>query len=449
MTILGLVLLLLAGGAAAQVPDPGDPPPAAGAPASPPPLGGGEEELTIEITQGVEGALPMAVVPFAAAAPIGEDIAAIVAADLARSGRLEVLDRGSYFDRPATMAEIPFDRFRATGVDYIVVGRTALRGEQIEVTFELVDALQERSVLSERYGASTANLRRVAHRISDRIYQQLLGEPGAFNTRIAYVSAIRDADQGLYTLSVADVDGANPFVVLRSREPIMSPAWSPDGQRLAYVSFEKRRPEVVIQDLYTGNRQTVTSFPGINGAPAWSPDGKRLALTLSKDGDPEIYVYHLTTQALTRITNNAAIDTEAAWTPDGQHLIFTSDRGGTPQLYRVAATGGAPERLTFTGNYNAAPSVDPRGGRVALVHRQRGRFIIAILDLASGELQPLTDGLLDESPSFAPNGRMIIYATSRGGRGVLVAVSADGRTRQDLVLRNHDLREPAWSGRGR
>jgi TolB protein len=313
------------------------------------------------------------------------------------------------------------------------------------VQFQLVDVLQGTQTMGYTFSVGADELRRLAHRISDLVYERLTGERGAFDTRIAYIKAAGQPGSTSYTLVVADSDGDEPQVILRSTEPLMSPAWSPDGDRLAYVSFENRKSEIIVQDVFTGERSTVASYPGINGAPAWSPDGRKLALTLSKDGSPSIYVHDLGTGSLSRLTHGNAIDTEPAWWPDGRSIVFTSDRGGSPQLYRIDANGGQPARQTFDGNYNARASVSPDGQYVAMVHRSGNKFTISVMNAQTREARIVTEGSLDESPSFAPNGRMIIYATSRGGRGVLKAVSVDGRVEQSLVSRDSDVRDPAWS----
>jgi TolB protein len=406
-----------------------------------------EQDLTIDITRGVEGALPIAVVPFASQGQLPTDMAAIIAADLRRSGRFETLSSQAYADRPSDFSQINFPDWRALQVDYIVVGQ--LRpgvGGRYAVQFQLADVLQANQLLGLSFDVSSGELRRLAHHISDLIYEKLTGERGAFDTRIAYVTAIRQGDNSTsYSLVVADADGYNPQVILRSTQPIMSPAWSPDGSRLAYVSFENRRAQIMVQDVYSGARQTVAAYPGINGAPAWSPDGQRLAFTLSKDGNPEIYIYNLAGGSLVRLTNSNAINTEPAWAPDGKTLVFTSDRGGSPQVYRVGLDGGQPQRLTFEGDYNARPVFSPDGRYLAMVHRKAGKFHIAVMDMQSHQFRVLTAGGLDESPSFAPNGRMIIYATTQGNRQILAAVSVDGRVQQSLVLRDNDVREPVWS----
>lgn len=401
-------------------------------------------QLTIEITQGVEGALPIAIVPFGNQAPGTEDIAQIVSSDLGLSGRFSPLDPATYGMRPTRYAQIAPDQWKAVRADYVVVGEISRGANGYNVQFQLADILQNSELLGLAYNVPDGDLRRVAHQISNAIYEKLTGEKGPFNSRVAYVSAIQQPGGGTYTLVVADADGHNPHTVLRSTQPLLSPAWSPNGEQLAYVSFEDRRAQIVVQNIYSGARQTIAAYPGINGAPSWSPDGRRLAFTLSKDGNPEIYVYDLGSGALSRLTNNTAIDTEPVWTPDGS-IVFTSDRGGTPQIYRMSAGGGQPTRLTFEGDYNARPSISPDGRQVAMVHRRDGRFYIAVMSLGGGGLRILTRGGLDESPSFAPNGGLIIYATKQGGRGVLAAVSTDGRIQQSLVSRDTDVREPAWS----
>lgn len=403
--------------------------------------------LTIEITQGMEGALPIAVVPFGpggASPPV--DVAAVIAADLRRSGRFAPVAREDLIARPYEAGQVNFRDWRLVKADNLVIGKVTPSGAGYSVQFQLFDVFRGVQLSGYSIRSDAGNLRRAAHQIADMIYETLTGEPGAFATRIAYIT-VTDLAAGKrrYSLQVADSDGYNPRPVVQSSQPLMSPAWSPDGTRLAYVSFETKRPRIYVQELHTGKRQLLASFAGINGAPAWSPDGRKMALVLSKDGDPEIYVMDLASKRLRRLTDSLGIDTEPAWSPDGRSLIFTSDRGGTPQIYRMSADGGRAARLTFEGAYNARASFAADGRSITMVHGEGNRYRIAVLDLDNGAMQVLTDGPLDESPSFAPNGRMIIYAAEVRNRGVLAAVSVDGRVKQRLSAREGDAREPVWA----
>lgn len=406
-------------------------------------------DLTIRITQGVEGAIPIAILPIpwqGQGEPPPQDLGRIVNTDLLRSGRFKVLDDSALPERPVTGTEVNFPVWKTAGADYILVGRMLPSDDgRYQLESQLLDVFQGSEIARFDYRVTADGLRSLAHFVSDQIYEKLTGEKGAFNTRIAYVTATQDGEGSRYALMVADADGYSPQSVLSSPDPLMSPSWSPDGQRLAYVSFETGRPQIFVQEVYTGRRELVTNLPGINGAPSWAPDGTRLAVTLSRDGNPEIYVHEMESRRLIRLTNNSAIDTEPVWMPDGRSIIFTSDRGGGPQLYKMSSNGGNATRLTFEGDYNARASIANDGQSVAMVHRDRGQYRIAVLDLESGLFRVLTDGRLDESPSYAPNASMILYATSDGGRGVLEAVSVDGRVRQQLELQAGDVREPAWS----
>jgi len=405
--------------------------------------------LTIEITQGMEGAIPVAVVPFGwsgdtASAP--ENMAAIISADLNRSGRIETLSDGDLIAHPTEGAQVKFQNWRMVKADDLVIGKlTGNADGSFSVQFELYDVIRGKQLIGSSFPASRDDLRRVAHHISDLIYEKLTGEKGAFNTQIAYVTTSGTGENKRYTLLVADSDGYNPQTILTSNQPLMSPSWSPDGRQIAYVSFEKKLAEIYIQEVATGSRRKLAAFKGINGAPAWSPNGRQLALTLSRDGNPEIYIMEVSSGALRRLTSSAAIDTEPVWTPDGRSIIFTSNRGGSAQLYRVPVGGGKAQRLTFEGNYNAGADISPDGRKIAMVHGNNGNYRIAVLDLDSRLMRIVTDGPLDESPSFSPNGSMIIYATRAGNREVLSAVSVDGRFRQRLSLQAGDVREPVWS----
>ena len=405
--------------------------------------------LDIEITGGTEAALPIAIVPFGwdgegQAAP--EAIADIVVSDLRRSGQFEPLPTADLVARPERGEDIRFQDWRLLGVDSVVVGQVRAAGsEGYTVQFQLFDVVRGKQLAGYSFPAKRSELRSIAHYISDLIFEKLTGVRGAFGAQIAYVEVKGDVSARRYALIVAHSDGRNPKTVLASARPIMSPAWSPDGRRLAYVSFENGAGHIYIQTLESGERLAVSTHKGINGAPAWGPQGQRLALTLSRDGNPEIYLFHLATKRLTRLTRNIGIDTEPAWMPDGESLLFTSDRAGSPQLYEVAVRGGTPRRITFEGAYNARAAISADGRYVAMAHGDGRRSRIAVLNRETGGLRVLSDGQLDESPSFAPNGAMILYATRSRGRGALAGVSIDGRVRQRLRVDVGEVREPAWS----
>ena len=403
--------------------------------------------LTIEVTQGVEGALPIAIVPFDTSrleTELPADVAEIVANDLNRSGIFKTMVRQKLPAQPHYSTQVLYPRWRTAGQEYLVVGRIFQKSSgQYDIQFQLLDVLKQKQLVGYSLPVKKRNLRSSAHEISDLIYEKITGTRGAFNTRIAYVRSQKDQARK-YILQVADTDGFNPQTILESDQPLMSPSWSPTGQSLAYVSFENNRPEVFVQHLASAKRSKISGFEGINSAPSWSPNGKMLALVLSKDGNPDIYTLNTTTKRLTRLTRNRAIDTEPVWSNKGRSIIFTSDRSGTPQLYQVTATGGKPKRITFEGSYNAAASISPDGRYITMVHGERGQFKIAQLELETGNLTVLTDGALDESPSFSPNGKMVLYASMRGDSGVLFAVSVDGRSKHKLSDQTGDLREPVW-----
>ncbi len=407
--------------------------------------------LTIEIIGGTEeGGQPIAIVPFSLQTSMStppQDIAQIVSDDLHRSGRFAIMPVHSLPEQPSDTNQINSSLWQAVGMPHLVIGRIASQVKNsYTIEFELFDVLKGQAMLGFRYTANKQSLREVAHQISDEIYQALTGERGVFSTRIVYVTLQGQGKKKQYHLYVADADGANPRLMLKTGEPIFSPSWSPDGRRIAYVTYDtnKRTKQmaVYIQEISTGKRTRISSKRGLNTAPAWSPDGKRLALTLSKDGNSEIYIINLQTRALTRITRNPAIDTEPEWSPDGKSLVFTSDRGGHPQIYRISVNGGKAQRITFKGIYNARPRFSPDGRQLALLHNGGNGYQIAVLNLENKQLTKLTQTRLDESPSFAPNGSMILYTTGPS----LSAVSIDGRVRQRLAEDvGGEVREPAWS----
>lgn len=405
--------------------------------------------LQIEITSGVRDPIPIAIVPFAPAPPLdgGLDVAGVVQHDLEGSGRFKALPRERMPAQPTRPEAIAAADWKAAGSDYVVVGRLAsLDNGTLAVDFDLVNTLTGVRLATQRFTGPPSALRNAAHKVSDAIYLKIVGVRGAFATRIAYVSVDGSPPSQHYQLIVADADGENPHLILESRFPIMSPAWSPDGQWLAYVSFESKLSGVYVQLVRTGERRLVSARAGINGAPAWSPDGRKLALTLGgSSGNPDIYVLDLTTQNLIRITDDPAIDTEPEWAPDGRSLYFTSDRAGSPQIYQTSASGGGrPKRITFEGNYNARPRVSADGTELAMVTLDGASYRIAVQDLASGAVRVLSHGRLDESPSFAPNGATLIYSQREGARGALATISVDGLTGLRLKAQQGVICDPAW-----
>ncbi len=398
-------------------------------------------QLTIEIVGGAGTAIPIAIVPFAGESNFPLGISGVVGADLTRSGMFRLVNADNVTPRPARAEDINVDLWKGRGADAVVVGSMTPQADgRVEVRFALMDVVQRQLLTAMTYSVTPQQFRATAHKIADIIFEKLTGVPGVFSTRIAYVTKAGPR----YQLMVADADGADPQTVVASNEPLLSPRWSPDGTRLAYVSFEQKKPVVYVQNLGTGQRQAVANFRGSNSSPAWSPDGRRLVVTLTKDGGSQVYLMNADGSGVQRLMSSNAIDTEASFTPDGAALLFTSDRGGSPQIYRVGLGGGAVERLTFDGAYNVSARPLPDGKGFVFVRRDGGRFQIAIQDYATRQVQILTAGPLDESPSVAPNGRMILYATDSGSRGTLAAVSSDGRVKQRLVAAGTDVREPAW-----
>ncbi len=404
-------------------------------------------ELEIVISGGSASAVPIAIVPLPGNESMPVDMTAVIRSDLARTGQFKPLPDDELPAYPRKDNEVKFGDWRMVKADYLAFGDIkAVDEEYYYLDFRLFDITNQKRVLAFRLPVHKTELRAGAHYLADRIYQAVLGVPGAFSTRIAYVTAIPENGALTYRLMVADSDGYNPQPLVKSREPLLSPAWSSDGRRLAYVSFEKGNSAIYIQNIATGERQLVSGFKGINGAPAFSPDGRKLAMTLSKNGNPDIYIKDLVTGRLQQVTRHWAIDTEPAWSPDGETLYFTSDRGGRPQIYQVASSGGTPKRVSFEGDYNARAKLSPDGQYLATVHGNKNDYRIGVLHLKSGAMQTVSDGHLDESPSYAPNGSMILYAAkTRDGKGVLMATSADGQTKNELFIPHGSVREPAWS----
>ena len=404
-------------------------------------------ELVIRVTEGNDKPTVIAMSPFDLnGLKMNDNIADIVASDLRRSGLFKLIPQEDMLAFPSTPTDVYFRDWRLLGAEYLVVGSmSVLTDGRYELEFSLLSINSQKIQFTHKVRSSATKIRDLAHSVSDKIYQSITGIRGAFSTRLAYVSVIREGDDFTYRLKVADADGARENLMLESKQPIMSPSWSPDGKELAYVSFETGRPAIFRQNLATASRQQLTSFKGLNGAPSWSPNGENLALVLSKDGNPELYNLELASGKLTRLTRHFAIDTEPAWMPDGKHILFTSDRGGTPQIYKLKLADRSVERITFQGNYNARASIAPDGRTMAMVHRSSRVFHIAALDLKTRRLTELTETTLDESPSVAPNGAMLMYATKYKDKGILAAVSVDAGVKYNLPAKLGDVREPAWS----
>lgn len=404
--------------------------------------------LSIEITQRLPDATPIAVVNFAGLQVVGESpLATIIRTDLERSGEFRPLRPDQMPGLASTAAEVLPGPWAQTETQWIVVGRVQREGERaMKVRFEILRAAGLTRVVDETFTVDLARWRDAAHFISDRIYQTVTGQRGIFSTRLLYVNEYQRGGRKRYRLAISDVDGARQTTLLDSQEPIMSPTWSPDARHVAYVSFEQRRPIIFKQNLATRERVRLAEFPGLNGAPAWSPNGQQLALTLSRDGNPELYVMDLATRALRRLTQHPAIDTEPRWHPNGQSLVFTSDRSGTAQIYQVSLSGDEPRRLTFNGRFNARADISPDGRHIAMVHMTESRnYAVAVQDLQNQLFTLLTTTPLDESPSFSPNGRLLVYATKNGAQGVLGIMSLDGRFKMRLPAIEGQVREPAWS----
>ena len=407
-------------------------------------------ELTIRITQGIGKQTPIAIVPFGMSrnlrkAPI--NIAEIITNDLMRSGRFAATPIENMLQKPTTGAEVDFDDWSILGVEAVVVGKiTKIQNNAYNIQFQLFDIYKGVQLVGYRMPGNKRTLRRSAHRIADMVYKELTGIRGVFDTKVAYVkSSVLNGNRN-YALIISDSDGENEQVILESKDPIMSPTWTPDSRQLAYVSFEGNVSSIFMQNLRTGNRRKISELPGINGSPAFSPDGRKLVLTLGgTDGNLDIHILDIASRRLKRMTYNRAIDTEATWSPDGEEIYFTSDRGGSPQIYKMPINEDKAQRVTYEGNYNARPRLSPDGKKLAMVHLYRGDYRIAIYDLNEKNLLILSSGAQDESPSFAPNSDTLIYATKIRGNGVLETVTADGLVRQRMAAKSGDIREPVWS----
>jgi len=407
-----------------------------------------QAQLNIQITRGTDNPTRIAVVPFATQGiAMREDISQIVSDDLVFTGQFASIPRTDMLSHPTREADVHYRDWTAIKAEYVLIGSVELRAGRYYASYELFDVLAQKKVIARiTVDGTEAQLREVAHTIANKVYETITSIRGIFTTKIIYVEAFAlGGGKHRYRLMLADFDGARPQMLRESTEPILSPVWSPDGRRVAYVSFETTRPAIYIQEVATGRREQITNFRGLNGAPAWSPDGKKLAMTLSKDGNPEIYVMDLATRQLTRMTNHFMIDHEPSWSVDGTGIYFTSDRGGRPQIYKVNVASLQVERVTFDGEYNARGRVSPDGISLVTVHRNGGGYMLAALNLQTGRTRILTETDYDESPSIAPNGAMLMYATRSGGKGVLGAVSLDARTRVLLPSKQGDVREPAWS----
>lgn len=407
--------------------------------------------LDIEVTQAIDKAMPIAVVPFSGELSATTNLTDIIRHDLTRSGEFKNFPVSSMAQKPSNPADVSIDYWRRVKMDALVIGKVQLLPDnKYKVEYSLFDVYAQdnanRPVMTQSFTVPASSLRTLAHHISDQIYEKLTGVPGAFSSRIAYVN-VRWKNNKIseYRLEIADSDGYNPKPLLISREPIMSPAWSPDGKQLAYVSFENYRSQIYIADVASGQRRLISKKPGINGSPAWSPDGTKLAIVLSNQNTPKLYITDVNGSGLEQITTGGSIDTEPEWSPDGKSLYYTSNRGGKPQIYKVNLASKAIERVTFEGDYNARPTITSDGRYAIMIHRFAGRFHIAAQDLKTGQVLVLTETQLDQSPSLAPNDRMVIYSTLQDGKRVLSAVSVDGRVKLKIPTSEGEVQDPAWS----
>ena len=403
--------------------------------------------LTIEVTSSRVAALPIAVVPFDWKSQVlaGEEVALIVQEDLARTGQFRVLPRSQMLSRPTRVDQVKYRDWRVLGVEYLLIGRVVSDAGRTTIEFDLFDVHQGERLEFPQGAVESVDVRRGAHQVSDQVYQKLTGARGIASTQLLYVNRLGEGKNKRYVLQKSDADGRQVKNLLDSSQPILSPSWSPDGQQVAYVSYESTRPAVYIQHVESGRKERIAGFPGINGAPDWSPDGRSMVLTLSKDGNPEIYQMTLASRQLRRLTRHYAIDTEPRYAPDGRSIVFTSNRGGSPQIYQLKLDDLSVERLTFEGDYNARGLISPDGKHLVMVHQRDGQFHIGVQRLGSFNIRILTKTSLDESPTIAPNGAIVLYATSEQGRGLLSGVSIDGKTRIRLPSQLGTVREPAWS----
>lgn len=389
--------------------------------------------LDIELTQGVNEAIPIGVASFSD----GLEVSDVISSDLKNSGRFQIIAWGD---------ETDYSDWRRKKADYAIIGNVKFAGLfKRKVSFQLLDIYNKFVLLNKQYIVTRKQFRFLAHYISDLIYQQLTGDHGIFFTKIAYVLVQRSNQKMKYSLMVSDADGYNPKPLVISNQPIMSPAWSPDGKKIAYVSFEDQRAAIYMQKVASGERELISEYPGINGAPAWSPDGSKLALVLTRTGYPKIYIFNLATSKLQQITQGMSLDTEPAWSPDGKSIIFTSNRGGSPQLYQLFFKNMNIQRVTYAGDYNARASFTPNGRSIVMLTREDGLFNIATQDLNTGRVNILTKLGKAESPSIAPNGKMVVYAIDYGGQKILGEVSIDGNIKLRLPAEEGDVQEPAWS----
>jgi TolB protein len=407
--------------------------------------------LDIEVTQAMDAPKPIAVVPFAGEGSLSTQLTDIIRQDLKRSGEFKLLPTQSMAQKPSSVSEVSIDYWRQIKMDALVIGSVQpLPDNKFKVQYQLFDVYAQANpgtpVMGETFTVSGSALRGLAHHIADQIYERLTGVSGAFSTKIAYVNVLWKNNKIVeYRLEIADSDGYNPKPLLTSKEPIMSPAWSPDGKQLAYVSFENYRSQIYVADIATGQRRLISKKPGINGSPAFSPDGDKLAIVLSNQSTPKLYVVNLKNDMMEKITEGPSIDTEPEWSPDGKSLYYTSNRGGKPQIYRVDLDSKKIDRITFEGDYNARPVLTSDGRYMIMIHRFGGRFHIAAQDLKSGQVLVLTETQLDQSPSLAPNDRMVIYSTLQGGKRALSAVSIDGRVKLKIPTNEGEVQDPAWS----